>query len=127
MISKPMSYSSNTLSTDASEMDLTVRQIAMQKPHKALAVTGAVCTAVACQTPGSIVAQELGVISDGVIRLGHPSGVLSVSSHVETVNGELKIHKAAVNRTARLIMAGILFVARSKLLSIKKTLSTSTD
>jgi 2-methylaconitate cis-trans-isomerase PrpF len=125
MISQPMSYSSNIISTDAAEMDLTVRQIAMQKPHKALAVTGAVCTAVACQTPGSIVAQQLGVISDGVVRLGHPSGVLSVSSHVETVNGELKIHKAAVNRTARLIMAGMIFVARSKLLNITKLLSTS--
>lgn len=122
MVSKPQSYVNGSISVDQSEMDICVRQLAMQKPHKALAVTGAVCTAVACQIPGSIVARELGSRQEGVIRLGHPSGVLSVSSRVEQVSEGLKIREAAVNRTARLLMAGVVFVSRSKVQSLMDSL-----
>jgi hypothetical protein len=119
MVSEPQSYAADTMNVDKNDMDVCVRQLAMQKPHKALAVTGAVCTAVACQIPGSVVNRLLGARKEGEIRLGHPSGVLSVGSRIETRNNELKILRAAVNRTARLIMAGMIFVTKSKVQTLK--------
>ena len=81
----------------------------------ALAVTGAVCTAVACAVPGSIVAEAVGKPLQEA-RLGHPSGVLRVASRVSTgANGEVLIESAQIERTARLIMDGALFVRRRKI------------
>ena len=97
------------------DIDICVRQLAMQRPHKALAVTGAVCTAVACAVPGSIVAQAIGRQLNEV-RLGHPSGVLRVASRIrEGIDGGIVIESAQIERTARLIMEGALFVRRHKI------------
>jgi hypothetical protein len=87
----------------------------MQRPHKALAVTGAVCTAVACAVPGSVVAQAIGRQLNEV-RLGHPSGVLRVASRIrEGIDGGIVIESAQIERTARLIMEGALLVRRHKI------------
>lgn len=126
MISKPQSYSNGSIEIAADDMDICVRQLAMQKPHKALAVTGAVCTAVACQVPGSIVERELSARKQGVTRLGHPSGILSVSSRVEQSHEGLKIFEAAVNRTARLLMAGVVFVSRAKAMKLLNEIENAT-
>jgi len=115
MVSDPRDYLAGETAIRADEVNLCVRQLAMQKPHKALAVTGAVCTSIACRIPGTVVAAQLRGSTEQDIRLGHPSGVLSVDSEVETTPEGLKIRKAAVNRTARLIMAGQLFVPRHKI------------
>lgn len=122
MIGGPQSYPTGAATVEQNEVDLVVRQLAMQKPHKALAVTGAVCTAVACQIPGTVANLCLRPGASGEIRLGHASGVLSVSSVVETGSGEIIIRRAAVNRTARLIMAGELFIPRQKLEAIRRVL-----
>ncbi|NYT23246.1 methylitaconate delta2-delta3-isomerase [Alcaligenaceae bacterium] len=122
MIAGPQSYPAGESTVAQEDVDLVVRQLAMQKPHKALAVTGAVCTAVACQVPGTVVNRCLRPGATGDIRLGHASGVLSVSAEVQLESGEVVIRRAAVNRTARLIMAGELFVPREKLEAVKKVL-----
>jgi 2-methylaconitate cis-trans-isomerase PrpF len=97
------------------DIDICVRQLAMQRPHKALAVTGAVCTAVACSVPGSVVAEAIGRPLNEV-RLGHPSGVLRVASKTRNgSDGKLMIESAQIERTARLIMEGALFVRRRKI------------
>lgn len=82
MVAPPTSYRGADGDIDASDIDLTVRQLAMQKPHNTLAVTGAVCTAVAANVPGSLVS-ELAGATEGGIRLGHPAGVLRVSSRID--------------------------------------------
>lgn len=122
MISPPQSYHAGGTTVEQDDVDLVVRQLAMQKPHKALAVTGAVCTAVACQVQGTVVNSCLRSGAAGDIRLGHASGVLSVSSEVRTEAGKVVIQRAAVNRTARLIMAGELFISREKLETVKRML-----
>ena len=116
MIARPRNYVSVSGREIAEEdVDICVRQLAMQRPHKALAVTGAVCTAVACAVPGSIVAEAVGKPLQEA-RLGHPSGVLRVASRVSTgANGEVLIESAQIERTARLIMDGALFVRRRKI------------
>jgi 2-methylaconitate cis-trans-isomerase PrpF len=116
MIAPPMEYRAvNGRGVKAGDIDICVRQLAMQRPHKALAVTGAVCTAVASSVPGSIVADRIGKFLSEV-RLGHPSGVLRVASRVrQTANGDVIVESAQIERTARLIMEGTLFVRRRKI------------
>jgi 2-methylaconitate cis-trans-isomerase PrpF len=98
----------------AADADICVRQLAMQRPHKALAVTGAVCTAVASSVAGSVVADAIGKPL-AEVRLGHPSGVLRVASRVRSgVDGNMIIESARIERTARLIMEGSVYVRRRK-------------
>lgn len=116
MIAPSMDYKGvGGSNVEQADIDICVRQLAMQRPHKALAVTGAVCTAVACAVPGSIVAQAIGRQLNEV-RLGHPSGVLRVASRIrEGIDGGIVIESAQIERTARLIMEGALFVRRRKI------------
>lgn len=119
MIAEPRNYVTVSGREIAeADVDICVRQLAMQRPHKALAVTGAVCTAVACAVPGSIVAEAVGRPLQEA-RLGHPSGVLRVASRVRTgTNGAVLIESAQIERTARLIMDGALYVRRRKVESL---------
>ena len=103
------------------DMDVCVRQLSMQKPHKALAVTGAACAAVASAVPGSLLAKMVGN-SKALVRLGHPSGVLRVAANTEVINGELKIKSAQIERTARLLMDGFLYAKKSKVNEITELL-----
>lgn len=118
MVSPPKSYRSTEGEVSEAEIDLCVRQLAMQKPHNTLAVTGSVCTAVASHIPGTIVH----AVSRGTgerSRLGHPAGVLGVSAHIGERDGDFTVESAAVERTARLIMAGTLFVPRDRVAHVK--------
>lgn len=96
------------------DADVCVRQLSMQKPHKALAVTGAACAAVASAVPGSLLQQLVGGVKD-VVRLGHPSGVLRVAAQSTLVNGQLTIQSAQIERTCRLLMDGFVYVRKSKI------------
>ncbi|KPQ05437.1 MAG: 2-methylaconitate cis-trans isomerase PrpF [Rhodobacteraceae bacterium HLUCCA12] len=118
MVAPPQQYTTtNGAQAGPSDMDLCVRQLAMQKPHNALAVTGAVCTAVAARVPGSIVA-ALSASDGPYTRLGHPGGVLQVSAQVEDAGPELRVTSAMIERTARLIMAGRLYAPRSRIAAL---------
>lgn len=97
------------------DVDLCVRQMAMQKPHKALAVTGSVCTAVAARLEGSVV-HEATEARAGPLRLGHPSGILRVEAEVEgTPQGNHTVRSVRIERTARLIMSGTLYAPHTKI------------
>jgi 2-methylaconitate cis-trans-isomerase PrpF len=96
------------------DVDIVVRQMAMQRPHRALAVTGAVCAAVGSTVEGSLLWKIAGS-ADGNLRIGHPAGVLHVrASTKRNAAGELRVTSAVIERTARLIMSGGLYVRRSK-------------
>lgn len=122
MVSNPQDYMAGNTAIAASDINLCVRQLAMQKPHKALAVTGAVCTSIACRIPGTVVNTHMRGNTEQEIRLGHPSGALSVDSHVEETHAGLKVRKAAINRTARLVMAGHIFISRKKVQELQDTM-----
>lgn len=116
MVTPPAAYRTTggePLPADA--IDVCARQLAMQRPHKALAVTGAVCIAVAASVPGSVVADSAGGAKE-VLRVGHPSGVLLVSSRVrQAEGGTLRVESAVIERTARLIMAGAVYARKSRM------------
>lgn len=123
MVAPPAGYASaNGTELRAQDMDICVRQLAMQRPHKALAVTGAVCLAVASAVPGSVVATCAGEPRVR-LRAGHPSGVLLVSSRMRReLKGELRVESAVMERTARLIMAGTLYARKSRIAQLLESM-----
>lgn len=75
--------------------------------HKAFAATGAVCTAVAAHLPGTLVHEVAQQFPDGIVRIGHPTGVFPVRIRLGA-DGE--ILEASYSRTARRIMEGTVYV-----------------
>lgn len=89
----------------SSTMDIHVRMMSMQKPHKALAVTGSVCTATAAKTQGTLVNQLVPHIANELV-IAHPGGIMRDA--IKEENGEIKA--VTVERTARVIMEGFVYV-----------------
>lgn len=92
-------------------VDLMARLFSMGRAHRALALTGAMCLAVAARVPGSLPAEMLGdEAEDGDVRIGHPSGVLAVAARVEVSGGRPVARSVTVYRTARRLMEGFVCV-----------------
>jgi len=96
------------------EIRLVSRMMSMQKLHKAYAVTGAICTAVAAKIEGSLVYEIFGRETEKeaeVVRIEHPSGAIDVEIEVQGKGRDLKVKRAAIARTARRIMDGFVYVS----------------
>ena len=48
--------------------------------------------------------------ASGCVRIGHPSGVMTMYPDIVRQDGELKLPGVAVQRTARRIMDGTVYV-----------------
>jgi 2-methylaconitate cis-trans-isomerase PrpF len=78
-------------------------------------VTGGICVSAAALIPGTVVNE---IVSEqakrtGTVRVGHPSGVFDfVISLEKSAQGEWKLTKAGLGRTARRIMDGYVYVSR---------------
>ncbi|MBO6510228.1 MAG: PrpF family protein [Roseibium sp.] len=89
--------------------DLNVRLVSMGNFHRAITLTGGMCTAVAAQIPGTLV-QDLAQTKTPDLRIGTPSGVLNVTARVETGPEGPRAVSAGTYRTQRRIMEGaVLF------------------
>ena len=109
MISAPMTYvATNGLMVRRDSVSLLGRQMSMQRPHKTYAVTGAICTAVAACTEGTVV-HAIATRGDGPVIVGHPMGQMAVEVTVMNDGGVLRVERAAVIRTARRIMDGRIY------------------
>ncbi len=98
----------------AEQMDICARVISVFKCHKACPLTAASAISVAAKVPGTIVAELTKAVSDSV-RIGHPSGVMTMYPYVEGAQGDLdqiQVSGVAVQRTARRIMDGTLYIPR---------------
>ena len=93
----------------ADDCDIAARIISMGKTHRAFALTGAMCLAVAARIPGTVV-HESARSSEGDIRLGHPSGVQTINAVVSNMPEGPKAEKVIVYRTARRLMEGMVCV-----------------
>jgi len=93
----------------AATHDLNVRLVSMGNFHRAITLTGAMCTAVAAQIPGSLV-QQVAQPQGRDLRIGNPSGVLPTTAEVrQTSSGPVAV-SAGTFRTQRRIMEGaVLF------------------
>ncbi len=93
----------------APDMDLMVRAISMGSPHRAVPLTTAMCLAVAACIEGTLPHEVAGKRISGDLRIGHPSGISTLSAVVDRQT-PWKAQSISVFRTARRLMAGEVYV-----------------
>jgi 2-methylaconitate cis-trans-isomerase PrpF len=116
IVSPPADYKTiNGTTVKAENIDVVVRSLFMLKTHKAIQVSGSLCTGAAARVPGTIVGDVLRETARtrSTINIGHPSGTFPVEAEAETVDGQVKIKRLRVFRTARRIMEGYVYVRKS--------------
>jgi 2-methylaconitate cis-trans-isomerase PrpF len=95
----------------AADVDLTVRVVSSGQPHRALPVTISLCTAVAARITGTLVAEALSpAAGNKSLRLGMPSGVLTVDADVGLEGGAWMARTGSFYRTARRLFDGRVWV-----------------
>lgn len=114
LVSSPVSHDCfNGTHVDSSEVDVVSRLLFMLHMHKAYPISGTVCTGAAARIPGTVVHELLSneAHQSDVLRIGHPSGKLSVEVLRRTLaDGTVEMERIAVQRTARMIMKGEVYV-----------------
>lgn len=106
-VAPPADYlSASGKQVKASDIDLNVRALSMGKLHHAMMGTAAVAIGTAAAIPGTLVNLAAGGGAREAVRFGHPSGTLRVGAAAEQVNGEWKVKKAIMSRSARVLMEG---------------------
>lgn len=97
---------------NAGDMDLCVRVISVFKCHKACPLTSASSFAVAAMLEGTVVNRmnENALTSKNSVRIGHPSGIMTMYPHIERKEGDIDVSGVAVQRTARRIMDGTIYI-----------------
>jgi 2-methylaconitate cis-trans-isomerase PrpF len=93
----------------ADDCDLVVRMISNGQPHRALPLTGSLCTAVAMQIEGSV-PYRLARRRNGPQALAMPSGVLTVDAAVRVRNGQWHVEHGSLYRTTRRLFEGYVHV-----------------
>ncbi len=95
------------------QIDLTARFISNGQPHRALPLTASLCTSVAARIEGTLPFQALIANPNGAVRLGMPSGILTVDAEVgRSPDGTWVAHSGAFYRTARRLFDGRIYVPR---------------
>jgi 2-methylaconitate cis-trans-isomerase PrpF len=113
LVSPPTTYQAPKGKVDSRDVDVIARMTALQKLHKAYAVTGAVCLGAAAKVEGTIVNEIYRRVQPDnppAVRIGHPSGTIQVEIETRKENGGLILSKAALARTARLLMDGAVYL-----------------
>ena len=95
----------------AADYDVGVRMLSMERAHRAVPVTGALCLGVACLVAGTVVHAAVGSGADPeAVRVGNPSGVVQVGARVTEGSEGWRAESAALYRTARSLMRGAVAV-----------------
>jgi 2-methylaconitate cis-trans-isomerase PrpF len=115
-VTSPKSYAaSGGRPISAEQIDLTGRIMTMGRLHRAYALTGGICTAVAAQVEGTLAYEvaRAGDPGERTVRIGHPSGVMEVGVDVRLRNGAWVVEKVTTRRTARRLMEGMALIPAS--------------
>jgi probable AcnD-accessory protein PrpF len=106
-VAKPATYiASSGKRIGAGDIDLLVRALSMGKLHHAMMGTAAVAIGTAAAIPGTLVNLAAGGGALEAVRFGHPSGTLRVGAQATHQNGEWRVTKAVMSRSARVLMEG---------------------
>jgi hypothetical protein len=106
-VAKPATYiASSGKRIGAGDIDLLVRALSMGKLHHAMMGTAAVAIGTAAAIPGTLVNLAAGGGALDAVRFGHPSGTLRVGAQATQHNGEWRVTKAVMSRSARVLMEG---------------------
>jgi probable AcnD-accessory protein PrpF len=107
MVAPPQSYiASSGKAVQARDVDLLVRALSMGKLHHAMMGTAAVAIGTAAAIPGTLVNLAAGGGARDAVRFGHPSGKLRVGAQAECRDGQWRVTKALMSRSARVLMEG---------------------
>ena len=110
-VAGPANYlSSSGKPVAATDIDLCVRALSMGKLHHAMMGTAAVAIGTAAAVPGTLVNLAAGGGARTAVRFGHPSGTLRVGAEAIQVKGQWTVTKAIMSRSARVLMAGWVYV-----------------
>lgn len=111
MVSAPAGFTTlDAARVKAGEHEIAVRMVSMERLHRAVTLTGAMCTGVACRITGSLPNLLAGQpAKPDEMRIGNPSGVVSVGAEVHH-DGQWVADSAVVYRTARTLMKGAVAV-----------------
>jgi 2-methylaconitate cis-trans-isomerase PrpF len=96
----------------ASDVDLTFRVISHGQPHRALPLTTSLCAAVAAGIEGTVVQESMSksLLERGSLRVGMPSGILTVGSSVARTGDGWTATHGYFYRTARRLFDGRLYL-----------------
>jgi hypothetical protein len=116
-VAPPRSYASSAGATiPADGIDISARILSMGRLHHAFTGTGSVALAAAAALPGTIPAEVARAVPAGTpLAIGHTSGRLEVGAVVACVEGDWRVEKAVMRRTARRLMSGTVLVPQSAL------------
>lgn len=95
------------------EGTVSTRTFIPHRVHEAIGVFGAVSVATACLVPGSVAAAVARVDAASGIRhldIEHPTGHFTVALDLDVDGDAVVVRKAALLRTARLLMRGEIFI-----------------
>jgi 2-methylaconitate cis-trans-isomerase PrpF len=111
LVAAPRAYRTTVgQSIAADDFDVAVRMISMGQAHRAVTLTGAMCTAVAAGIAESSVADIARPPDLGILRIGHASGVIPALARVDRAGNDWKVERVTVFRTARRLMEGRVLV-----------------
>ena len=104
----------------ANDVDLTGRVISNGQTHRALPLTVSLCMAVASRLEGSVVNEVLrkGLQAEAPVRIGMPSGILTVAATVKQSGGVWHAEQGAFYRTQRRMFEGQVLVRASRVPSV---------
>jgi 2-methylaconitate isomerase len=96
---------------DGVDFDIATRMISMERAHRAIPGTGGLNLGVAARIEGSLPhalarATSAAPRDAGEIRVGNPSGLVSVGADVRCLDGKWSAGSAVLFRTARRLMQG---------------------
>lgn len=115
MIAPPADYVTTGGETiRAGEVDLLIKVVSLGKFHRTSPGSGMYNLAATALLPGTVPYAAAGFapgVTEKIIRIGHPEGVVEVRA---VLNPDGSIASVGMERTARLIMRGEIFVPESK-------------
>ncbi len=112
-VAPPADYTTSSgKQVKAADIDLLVRALSMGQLHHAMMGTAAVAIGTAAAIPGTLVNLAAGGAVDAggaprqSVRFGHPSGTLRVGAEAALVDGQWRVTRACMSRSARILMEG---------------------
>lgn len=111
MVAAPAAYRTIGGETIGAEAyDIAVRAVSMERLHRAVPLTAALCLGVACRIEGTLpnlLARRGAGAAAEEVRIGNPSGVLAAGAEVRRgADGAWVAESALMFRTARRLMQG---------------------
>lgn len=112
VLAPPMDYiSTSGQQIKAQDVDIVGKLLSFNKMHRTFAASGLYCLAASCLLNGTVanrLARRLDTSIEQCVRIGHPDGVVEVRVQLDRAGDVLHV---GMDRTARLIMRGEVFVA----------------